>query len=74
MDEKTTGYITSEQLRRAMIQSNLLTPKEVNVLLRNIKEDRFEYNQFASLLYDVRFELAKSRVMDTNLDKMQEHL
>ena len=26
------------------------------------------------MLYDVRFELAKSRVMDTNIDKLQEHL
>ena len=74
MDEKTTGFITAVQLKKAMVQSNQLTPKEINVLLRNIKEDAFEYGKFDVMLYDVRFELAKSRVMDTNIDKLQEHL
>jgi hypothetical protein len=42
--------------------------------MRSIKGDEFEYKTFEDLLYDVRFELAKSRIMDTNIDKLQEHL
>lgn len=42
--------------------------------MRSIKGDQFEYKTFEDLLYDVRFELAKSRIMDTNIDKLQEHL
>jgi hypothetical protein len=53
-----------------MSQSNLLTPKEINNILRSIKDERFEYRTFSSLLYDVRFELARSRLMDTNIDKL----
>ena len=53
---------------------NLLTPKEINIIMRNLKGDTFEYKTFDKVLYDVRFELAKSRVMDTNIDKLQQHL
>jgi hypothetical protein len=49
---------------------NLLTPKEINIIMRNLKEEIFEYKNFDKVLYDVRFELAKSRVMDTNIDKL----
>jgi hypothetical protein len=44
------------------------------MILRNMKSDVFEYSTFDSLLYDVRFELARSRLMDTNLDQLGEHL
>ena len=57
-----------------MAHSNLLTPKEINIILRSIKGEHFEYRTFSTLLYDIRFELAKSRLMDTNIDKLQEHL
>lgn len=53
----------------------MLTFKEINILIRNLRKDtEFEYALFPEKLYDVRFELAKSRLMDTSLDKMGEHL
>ena len=57
-----------------MLQSNMFTPKEINSILRTIKTETYEYNDFKVLLYDVRFELARSRLMDTNIDKLQDHL
>ncbi len=42
--------------------------------MRSLKEEMFEYNTFETLLFDVRYELAKSRIMDTNMEKLQEHL
>lgn len=44
------------------------------MILRNFKADVFEYNTFETLLFDVRFELTKNRLMDTNYDKMVDHL
>lgn len=70
MDEQNTGFITPFQLKKAITSCNLLTPKEINVIMRNIKEETFEYATFDKVLYDVRYELAKSRVMDTNIDKL----
>lgn len=57
-----------------MYQSNLITPKEINIIMRSLKEEIFEYETFEKVLFDVRFELAKSRIMDTNIDRLQEHL
>lgn len=37
-------------------------------------QKEFEYKLFETLLFEVRFELARSRLMDTNLDKMTAHL
>lgn len=58
--------------------SSWLTPKEENILLRDyaIKypTDKIEYKTFAEDLYDCRFELAKSRVMDINIDKIEESI
>jgi hypothetical protein len=53
-----------------MQQCNMITPKEINVILRSIKGEAFEYKEFDHVLYDVRFELAKSRIMDTNIDQL----
>jgi hypothetical protein len=57
-----------------MSQSNLIAPKEINIIMRSIKEPNFEYATFPRVLFDVRFELAKSRLMDTNIDGLQKHL
>ena len=63
-----------------MTQTNLITPKEINKMMMefqsqqlkfiSLKEDMYEYKDFDSLLFDVRFELAKSRIMDTNIDRL----
>lgn len=47
---------------------NLFSPKEVNMMLRTwlLGKEVFEYGGFGEVLYDVRFELARSRLMDTN--------
>ena len=57
-----------------MTSTNLLTPKEINIIMRKMVDDIFEYDTFKELLFETRFELAKSRVMDTNNDQMADHL
>lgn len=74
IDEKKEGFIPTSELKKIMTNSNMLNPKEINIILRTIKEKQFEYKLFPQVLYDIRFDLAKSRLMDTNIDKLQEHL
>ena len=59
-----------------MGQCALLTPKEVNLIIRSMKPDQktFYYIEFGSLLFEVRYELANSRLMDTGLDRLSENL
>ena len=51
-----------------------LNIKEINLLLRDYVMkygyDSINYTSFADDLYDVRFELAKSRLMDINVKKL----
>jgi predicted metal-dependent hydrolase len=72
IDEKNTGFIPLKDFRSIIGSCAMLTPKEINVILRSFKqtETTFEYKEFPNLLFDVRFELAKSRLMDTGLDKL----
>jgi Ca2+-binding EF-hand superfamily protein len=76
LDEKLTGKITIADFKAAMSCCALLTPKEVNVIIRGIKPEQthFEYKHFETILFEVRFELAKSRLMDTGIDKLTAHL
>ncbi len=76
IDEKNTGSITIQQLRDAMNNCALLTPKEVNLIIRSIKHEQktFQYVEFGQYLFEVRYELARSRLMDTNLDKLSDYL
>ena len=68
LDEQKSGRISLTELKGSMSQSNLIAPKEINIIMRSIKEQTFEYATFPKVLFDVRFELAKSRLMDTNID------
>lgn len=76
LDEKNTGFVSLLDFRKAMSACALLTPKEVNVIIRSFKEGetQFEYKMFETVLFETRFELAKSRLMDTNISKMVGHL
>ncbi len=76
LDEKNTGKVTIKDFRQALNSCALLTPKEVNVIIRGIKPDQthFEYKHFEQILFQVRFELARSRLMDTGIDKLTAHL
>ena len=42
--------------------------KEINVMIRKCKNETYAYGNFNDDLYDVRYELARSRYLDTNLD------
>lgn len=70
IDEQKTGHIPIIELKKSMFHCNLITPKEINIIMRSLKDETFEYKLFQQTLFDVRFELAKSRIMDTNIDKL----
>jgi len=46
MDEQKTGYIPNIELKRAMYNCNLITPKEINIIMRSLKDEMFEYKNF----------------------------
>lgn len=76
LDEKRTGKVSVVAFKKAMSSCALLTPKEVNVIIRGTKphQTEFEYKHFETIIFEVRYELAKSRLMDTGMEKFTAHL
>lgn len=73
-DEKKDGFINPDHLKEIILQTSLFNPKEINIIVRHLKSDPFDCKTFENVLFDVRFELAKSRLTDTNIDKLEDHL
>ena len=71
-----TGKITFDQIREVLHNTSYLNIKEINLLLRDyvmkFGYDEIEYTNFAQDLYEVRFDLARSRIMDVNIKKLKD--
>jgi len=63
-------------MREVLHYTSYLNIKEINLLLRDyvmkFGYDEIEYTNFANDLYDVRFDLARSRIMDINIKKFRD--
>lgn len=70
--KKHSGLITFSEMEKCFHSTSWMTPKEINFLLRDyaMKQgyEQINYTNFAADLYMTRFELANSRIMDTNMD------
>ena len=62
-------------MREVLHNTSYLNIKEINLLLRDYVMkygyDEIVYTQFAQDLYDVRFDLAVSRILDINIKKLR---
>ena len=74
IDEKESGTITVAQLKETLKSTCLLTPKEINGMIRTLGNEDFKYEEFSERLFVVRYELARSRILDTNMDKIQNYV
>ena len=70
-----TGKINFDQMSELLHNTSYLCIKEINLLLRNyvMKYGKNEicYTNFSQDLYEVRFDLACSRIMDINIKKLR---
>lgn len=74
-----SGKISFDDFSKIVKNTNWLTPKENNLILRQyyIKfghHDGVDYSRFAEDLHKARYEIAKSRIMDTSIDKIGDSL
>lgn len=51
-----------------------MTPKEKNLLIRLQKNEMIKYSEFPDMLYNVRYEIACSEMMESNLDDLNIHI
>ena len=63
-------------MREVLHNTSYMNIKEINLLLRDyvmkFGYDEIEYGNFANDLYEVRYDLARSRIMDINIKKIGE--
>lgn len=74
--EKHTGILTFEHVQQCLLASSWVTPKEINLILRDyvMKQgyEAIDIKKFDDDLYAARFELTCSRIMDTSMPEMAE--
>jgi len=61
-------HITLSQFKEIIRETTLLTPKEKNLLIRLQKSETIKYQEFPDMLYNVRYEIAVSEMMDYNMN------
>lgn len=70
VDAITDGMISLQHFKNIVRGSKQLTPKEKNLLIRLQKNDMIKYSEFPDMLYNVRFEIAMSEMMEYNIDNV----
>lgn len=65
-----TGLLTLEAFKKICRETNMLTPKERNLLIRTTKEPIVNYKKFKEMLYQVRFEIATAKIMDVRMPEL----
>lgn len=48
-----------------------MTPKEKNLLIRLQQTDRIKYSEFPDMLYNVRYEITSSEMMEQNMGHLE---
>lgn len=70
--ENLSGEIRLEDFKKLIRKTIFLTPKEKNLILREILTPTVNYNKFKEIIYEVRYQIAIAKIMDTNMNKVQD--
>jgi Ca2+-binding EF-hand superfamily protein len=70
VDVIADGMVSLQHFKNIVISTKFLTPKEKNLLIRLQKNEMINYSDFPEMLYHVRYEIAMSEMMESNIDDM----
>ena len=65
------GIVSLQHFKNVVRSTKFLTPKEKNLLIRLQKSDRIKYSEFPDMLYNVRYEIASSEMMEQNMGSLE---
>ena len=71
VDEIKDEIISLQHFKNIVRGTKFLTPKEKNLLIRLQKNDRIKYTEFPDMLYNVRYEIAMSEMMENNMGELE---
>ena len=62
--------VSLQHFKNIVRATKFLTPKEKNLLIRLQKNEMIKYSEFPDMLYNVRYEIAVSEMMENNMDNI----
>jgi len=74
VDTIKDGMISLQHFKNIVRGTKFLTPKEQNLLIRLQKNDMIKYSEFPDMLYNVRYEIAMSEMMESNMGDIGYHI
>jgi len=73
-DEIADGMISLQHFKNIVRSTRFLTPKEQNLLIRLQKNEMIKYSEFPDMLFNVRYEIATSEMMESNMGDLEYHI
>lgn len=70
VDTIKDGSVSLEHFKNIVRSTKSLTPKEKNLLIRLQKSEKIKYAEFPQMLYNVRYEIASSEMMEQNMSDL----
>lgn len=70
-DAVKLGTIALSTFKKIIRKTRFLTPREKNLLIRLARSDSVTYTDFPSMLYNVRYEIACSELMETGISELE---
>jgi hypothetical protein len=74
VDTVKDGLISMDHFKNIVRKTKFLTPKEKNLLIRLQKKDVIKYSEFPDMLYNVRYEIAVSEMMESNMTDLERNI
>lgn len=68
------GHISLEHFKQIIRATKFLTPKEQNLLIRLQKSDTIKFSEFPDMLFNVRYEIAVSEMMENKMDDIEANI
>ena len=65
------GMISLQHFKNIIRSTSFITPKEQNLLIRLQRHDMIKYKDFPDMLYNVRYEIAVSEMMESRMGELE---
>lgn len=70
-DTHKDGILSLKAFKNIIRGTKFITPKEQNLLIRLQKNDLVKISEFKDMLFNVRYEIAVSEMMDSNMSQIE---
>ena len=74
VDEIKDGMISLQHFKNIIRSTKFITPKEQNLLIRLQRQDMIKYSEFPHMLYNVRYEIAVSEMMESRMSGLESQI